>query len=75
MMKTYKQPITKVFQATGLDRWDPCSPAQPASGQIVRVVQSWGPFRGIEWVTPDGVRHHGSCGKGSLYSLKTWQTR
>lgn len=67
---SYKRPVSKVYRPNGWDRFDRASYHEtPGDGQVVYVVASWGPFRGIEWTTPDGARHHGSCGRGSLVSL------
>jgi hypothetical protein len=71
MTYTYKRPFRKVFSPVGWDRFDSCSPEQPAAGQIVHVTSAWGPFRGLEWTTPDGARHHGSCGQGSLRPVRS----
>lgn len=61
----YKRPIRKRYIPVGLDRFD--ARHHIPAGAIVRVVASWGPFRGIE--TIGEPRIYGSCGCNSLVAV------
>ena len=69
MIHRYRRPVLKLYRPDWYDR----TRCKVPPDTIVRVVASWGPFRGIETVETPSI--HDACIKGSLIPVPRWAKR